>query len=589
LKNRIPDSVIEDIRSRSDIVEKVSAHVALKKAGKYLKGLCPFHSEKTPSFTVSPDKQIYHCFGCGAGGNVFKFLMETEEISFLDALKKLASEVGVELPAYQPDQPPGEREVLFRLNRLAAEYFQRQLNDPEAGLAARKYAENRKLDGETLARHQIGWAPEGWRGLAGALGKSASAELLEKAGLIRKSERGGDHYDRFRGRFMFPLSDAQGRIIGFAGRTLNEEDGPKYLNSPETVLYKKGSTLYGLDGAREAIRRRDSALVVEGYFDQIRAHQYGIKNTVAACGTALTAAQASLLRQLTKNVTLVFDADAAGQAAADKGFEVLLEQGLNVRVAVLPEGQDPDSYLLEQGAEAFLRQIETARPYIESYIHRVLRAGDVTSPDGRVQVVNQVLPLLLKVKNQVERSEWVRYFAEHAGVDDQALLGELKKAMEKDQGALPREVAVQAAPSRLDPEFCLAQLALASPEAASVIRREIGLEELSNGVFREIMSLIHENQDPAAPVKADRLLDKVEREETRTWLTRMSLEPIAFDNPEKAARDCIHEIKRKNIESIITELKKQRREAEMAGESDRSRALNSRLKEMRLSLGARQG
>ena len=589
MKNRIPDSVIEDIRSRADITEKVSQSVALKKAGKYLKGLCPFHSEKTPSFTVSPDKQIYHCFGCGAGGNVFKFVMETEEISFLDAVKKLAQEVGVELPAYSPDQPPGERETLFRLNRLAAEYFQRQFNAPEAGLEARQYAKSRLLDSETLEKYQIGWASPGWRGLATELAKTGrcKAELLEKAGLVRQKEGGGDYYDRFRGRIMFPLKDAQGRIIGFAGRTLKEEDGPKYLNSPETLLYKKGSTLFGLDGAREAIRRRDSALIVEGYFDQIRAHQHGIKNTVAACGTALTPAQGQLLRHLTSNVTLVFDADPAGQAAAEKGFEVLLELGINVKVAVLPEGQDPDSFILDQGAEAFLRHIETAQPFIESYIQRTLRNGDVSTPSGRVEVVNRVLPLLLKVKSQIERSEWVRYFSEHSGVEDKALLNELKKAMEQNQETLPPQAASPAR-SRLEPGFYLAQLALADAETAAFIQQEIALEEIHNPAFREILELIYQTLDQAAPLKVDRLLDRLDNPEARTWLSRMGLEPITFDDPKKAARHCIHEIKRKSIESSIEELKKQRREAEKAGEADRSRALHSRLREMRLSLGAWQ-
>jgi DNA primase len=587
LKNRIPDSVIDDIRSRSDIAEKVSQTVALKKAGKYLKGLCPFHSEKTPSFTVSPDKQIYYCFGCGAGGNIFKFLMETEEISFLDAVKKLAEEAGVDLPSVTPDAPPGERDVLFRLNRLATEYFQRQLNDTEAGLAARQYAESRSLDADLLEKYQIGWASPGWRGLSIELQKTARCkpELLEKAGLIRKKDGGSEYYDRFRGRLIFPLKDAQGRIIGFAGRSLKEEDSPKYLNSPETLLYKKGSTLFGIDGAREAIRRRDNALIVEGYFDQIRAHQFGIKNAVAACGTALTAAQALLLKHLTANVTLIFDADPAGQAAARKGFEILLEQGINVKIAVLPAGQDPDSFILDQGPEAFLQYIETARPYIESYIHDVIRTGDITSPGGRVEVVNQVLPLLLKVKNQIERSEWVRYFSEHAGVEDKALLNELKKAMEQNQEVLPPQASSPAG-SRLEPEFYLAQLALTDDDAAALIRREISLEEIPNGAFRQILGLIYETLDQAAPLKVDRLLDKLDEPESRAWLSRMGMKPIAFDSPEKATRDCIREIKRKNIESSIEELKQQRREAEKAGESDRSRALHTRLREMRLSLGA---
>jgi DNA primase len=515
--------------------------------------------------------------------------METEEISFVDAVKKLASRTGVEIPA--PDHrgsahaASGERETLFKLNQRAMEYFQSTFNNPETGKQARDYIQSRQFDQEIIEKYQIGWATPGWRDLKTHLEKTTrcSPEIIEKAGLIKQKEGGGDYYDRFRDRVVLPLKDRQGRVIGFGGRIISG-DGPKYLNSPETAIYKKSNTLFGFDGAREAIRKRDSALIMEGYFDQIRSHQYGIRNAVATCGTALTSAQVTQLRQQTANAILVFDADPAGQAAAQKGFDILLEQGMNVKTVVLPQGQDPDSYILNEGPEAFLQQIETAKPFVESYIENAIASGNKASPEGRMALVNQVLPLLAKIKNNIERSEWLKFFSERAGVEDKSLLNELKKALEQKQSV----VASPASPANIkqSPELYLIHLMLSDEKVREQVHSQIELEELENPHIRSIVELVFDNLEKKEAIQIDRLLDSIEHRETRALLTKIGLEPILFDDQPRAVSDCIREIKRKNIESKIKELKKQRGEAEKAGEAERSRAIHVRLREMKHSLTA---
>ena len=374
MKKTIPDSIIEEIRSRADIYEVVSEFVPLKKAGKNYKGLCPFHSEKTPSFSVSPEKQIYHCFGCGAGGNVFKFLMEKEDLPFVDAVKRLAHRYQVSIPesAYksQGGASRNEREALLNCNTLTAQYFASQLKNPQAGKTAREYLVSRGFDDQAIEDYQMGWAPQGWRNLLTHLESQAkcSRDTLAKYGLVSKKEAADTkdkkdaYYDRFRERLIFPIQDSHGNIIAFGGRVVGDGE-PKYLNSPETLVYKKGQQLFGLNKAKEAIRREDQVLIVEGYFDQIRAWESGVQNVVATCGTALTAQQALLLKPFTAKAVLVFDADPAGHAAAERGFEVLQEHGLSVFVAVLPEGHDPGFPDPETGKRQ-LSQIDSGRPAV---------------------------------------------------------------------------------------------------------------------------------------------------------------------------------------------------------------------------------
>jgi len=587
LKHFIPENIIEEIRSRSDIVEIVSEVVVLKKAGKYYKGLCPFHAEKTPSFTVSPDKQIYHCFGCAVGGNVFKFLMETQSLPFVEAVKLLASRVNISLPSPKRSSAESrqekERETILKSNRLATEYFTATLDHPQKGKRARAYLESRHFTGEILAQYQLGWSTPNWQDLMTALAPKTSHPDLENAGLIKQKDGGSskNYYDRFRARLMIPLKDLYGNVIGFGARVIGEGE-PKYLNSPETPLYKKSKVLFGMHLAKQPMRKEDQAILVEGYFDQIRAHDKGICNVVATCGTALTSEQAGLLKNHVKNVVLVFDSDSAGKLAAQRGYQVLAEKELNVRIGHLPKGHDPDSYIQKFGPEVFLQFIENARPFIESYIEDAAASGNLETPSGRMDVVNDVLPLLAKVKNNLERSEWVKYLSEKVGVEDNSLLRELKKSLTQNQS----HVRVQETRSieKPNPELYLIHLLLSGQQVAKEIRTRVSTEEFSNPDLRQIGELIYRCLDTEQPFLVDRLLDQVENPVIRALLSKIGLAPIAFDNPLQGANDCILALKKNHIEKKIAELKRLRNQADKAGKIAESREIHTQLKKVQHSL-----
>jgi len=593
LKKSIPDSIIEEIRSRADIYEVVSEFVPLKKAGKNYKGLCPFHSEKTPSFNVSPEKQIYHCFGCGAGGNVFKFLMEKEDLPFIDTVKRLAQRYQVLIPESSYKSHGGashnEREALLNCNTLTAQYFASQLKHPQAGKAARDYLVSRGFDDQAIENYQIGWAPSGWHNLLAHLESKVkcSRDTLTKYGLVSKKDAADTrdkkdaYYDRFRERLIFPIQDTRGNIIAFGGRVVGDGE-PKYLNSPETQVYKKGQHLFGLNKAKEAIRREDHALIVEGYFDQMRSWESGVQNTVATCGTALTTQQALLLKPLASKVTLVFDADPAGHAAAERGYDVLQENGLSVFVAVLPEGHDPDSLIKEQGKEAFLKLIQEAQPFVHYLLGRILRTAETRTTEDKLGAINRVLPVLAKIKNSVERSEHIRYVAEKVGVEDRAFLEEMRKSLAQNKNRVDAPVSSKKA--NLDPEWYLIHLILDNTEAARDIAANVALTEYENPLYRETANLLYGLIERDQSLRVDRLIDHTDQPEVKTVLTQVSMEPILFDNVKKAVSDCIHEIRKRTIDKKINTLKKQRNQAEQAGETDRSRELHQQMCEIQVSL-----
>ena len=591
MKKSIPDSIIEEIRARADIYEVVSEYVPLKKAGKNYKGLCPFHTEKSPSFSVSPEKQIYHCFGCGAGGNVFKFLMEKEDLPFIDTVKRLAQRYQVLIPesSYNGGASHNEREALLNCNTLTAQYFASQLKNPQAGKTAREYLVSRGFDDKMIEDYQIGWAPSGWRNLLGHLESQVkcSRDTLTKYGLVSKKDAADTkdkkdaYYDRFRERLIFPIQDTRGNIIAFGGRVVGDGE-PKYLNSPETQVYKKGQHLFGLNKAKEAIRREDQALIVEGYFDQIRAWENGVQNIVATCGTALTAQQALLLKPLSTKVTLVFDADPAGHAAAERGFEILQEHGLSVFVAVLPEGHDPDSLIQEQGKEAFLKLVKDAQPFVHYLLGRILRTAETRTTEDKLGAINRVLPVLAKIKNSVERSEHIRYVAEKVGVEDRAFLEEMRKSLVQNKNRV--DAPVSSKKGNLDPEWYLLHLMLADTEAAKDIATNVALTEYENSLYRETADLLYGLIERNQPLRVDRLIDHTDQLEVKSVLTQMGMEPILFDNVKRAVADCINEIRKRTTDKIINDLKKQRNQAEQAGQTDRSRELHQQMREIQVSL-----
>ncbi len=584
LKYSIPESIIDEVRDRTNIVEVISQVVSLKKVGKNFKGLCPFHSEKTPSFTVSAEKRIYHCFGCGAGGNVFKFVMEVQNISFVDAVRQFAESAGVPIPNANKgnlnDPKYQEREALKKANELAANYFLSLFKESEKGLVARNYLKGRHFTGEILDQYKIGWAIPEWRGLTHHLQKTSnlSRKTVLQSGLVIEKEQGSNVYDRFRGRVIFPIQDAHGSVIGFGGRAITDSDNPKYLNSPETPLYQKSQVLFGMNLAKQAIRKEGLAILVEGYLDQMRATQHGVLNTVATCGTALTAKQAAILRNYASSVVMVFDSDNAGREAADKGFGVLQENGLQVKIVYLPEGQDPDSYIYENGAEKFLEKIKTAKPYLESYIDGVIIRKNGNSPSELAKMANQVVPMLRKVQNLVERNSLIEYFSSEAKIDDTSFLMELKKSFSKNQSRV--EVFETKIDSVLRLERHLVQLILSDKETAQKVLQAVNLEDFSSATLKAIAITCSQKIQEDESLEIDKLIDNTDNPEAKDLLTQLGLEPLEFDSIEKSVIDCIKKFNSFHLKSKIKIYKKQRNEANMAGQTERSNEINRKIQEM---------
>ncbi len=436
---RFDEQFLERVRDSTSIVELIGSYVHLKKRGKDHAALCPFHNEKTPSFWVSESKQIFKCFGCGAGGDVYKFLMLMENLSFGDAVTRLAERQGIPLPKRgAPPSPEDEsRRRLYEIMDLAGAFFREALEKHASSGEARTYLEKRNITAQTIEEFGIGYAPPGSDLLAYLRGRKLDSSQILACGLIAETSP-GQYRDKFRHRVMFPIRDLTGKVMAFGGRVLG--DGvPKYLNSPETVLYHKGNHLYGLDKARDAIRKVDFAILVEGYFDCVVPFQFGFRNTVASLGTSLTENQVRLLGRYTRNVVISFDPDSAGLSAALRSIDLFLQQGFRVNVLSLPEGYDPDTFLREQGFAAYQEKLKTSTPFIEFALSRFLdQKKDPFSPKGKQETVSQILPYLLKIPDRIERAEYVSLVAGRLKIDEQLIRAEMRKATGKPESGEKR-------------------------------------------------------------------------------------------------------------------------------------------------------
>ncbi len=426
-----PQSFIDDLRMQADIVQVVQEYVSLRKSGATFKGLCPFHSEKSPSFHVNRDKGFFHCFGCGVGGDVFKFLELQEKLGFVDAVKHLASKFGIPIPeevgGREAHADAAEREALLKVHERAAAYFQAQLTTP-AGRRAQRMLHDRGITSETITKLGLGYALPSTDGLKTALGKEGLAlPLLLRSGLALERDN-GQTVDRFRGRLMIPISRDAGSIVAFGGRAMESDQQPKYLNSPETTIYTKGKTLYGLNFTKGDIRRLGYAVLVEGYFDFAQLVQAGITPVVASSGTALTLAQAQLLRRFTSKVILSFDPDAAGQGAAARSCELLVAEGFEVNVAVLPAGEDPDSVVQKRGKDAYLDLLKNSRPYLEYLLDRAATVHDLNNDEGRRQFLTAMLAVAARIPDPAARDQFGDRLAHKARITEEVVRAEVRKA-----------------------------------------------------------------------------------------------------------------------------------------------------------------
>ena len=409
---RIPDEKVDEVRNATDIVDVISSVVRLRKRGKSYVGLCPFHQEKSPSFTVSADKQMYHCFGCGVGGNVFTFLMERDKLSFVEAVRVLAERAGITLPAEGSAEggANAEQEQLYELTRLVGLHFHDNLVNSVEGNLALEYFHHRGFTETTIRKFGLGYAKNSWDDLiAFARRENIEPALLDKAGLVVRREDGSGYYDRFRGRAIFPIFATNGRTIAFGARKLREDDPlGKYINSPETPVYSKSRVLYGLSLAKEAIREREFALLVEGYADLITVFQAGFENIVASSGTALTVEHIQLLSRYAHRITLVYDADSAGSKATLRGGDLILEHDLDVRVAELPPGEDPDSFVRKHGAKAFQVLVEGAVSFLDFRAQQLQAEGLFSTPEGKAQAIRQLVETVARVKDELKRTFFLK-------------------------------------------------------------------------------------------------------------------------------------------------------------------------------------
>jgi DNA primase len=553
----IPEEVVQEVLLRTDIVEVIGDYVQLKRTGANAKGLCPFHQEKTPSFTVSPAKGLFYCFGCHASGNVFRFLMQHEHMTFPEAVRFLAARYGVRLPEASAQQRQQESlSPLYALHQAAATFFHECLLRDPAAQPARLACRQRHITHEIAARFGLGYAPAAWDALYQAMHRQGfSQELLIQSGLAvaRESQRGV--YDRFRHRLMFPIHDRLGRPIAFGGRTLESSEAlhvPKYVNSPETPIFHKGRLLYGLALAKAALRQREQALIVEGYTDVIACHRQGVTHAVGTLGTALTEQHVGLLKGIVKEVVLVFDGDAAGGAATERSLGLFLDAGMRVRVVTLPEGEDPDSFLRQHTREEFLRHVDEAVSFVDYLLTRAARFADLRSPAGRADCVDRLSPLLRKIENQVERWGYIALVAERLGVPRHVLEPKIEPQRtppERMPYQPPARSMPPPSPARILPEYLLLQMLCNDLQLLERVQPQITPEDFGDAdlctIYTTLLRLVSQGERTVFP----RILDEATSPRQRQLLSKMATEPV-HDNPAEIAaalRDCLTRIRQRRF------------------------------------------
>jgi DNA primase len=547
-------SFAERVKQQADIVRVVGEYVRLKKSGQNFSGLCPFHQEKTPSFNVHPVKQIYHCFGCGVGGDVFKFVMELDKCTFPEAIRTVAEKCGIAIPRPRERSPEERREnqqrsALVDMHREAAAFFARQLHESAEGKVAYAYLEDRGLNREAMVKFGLGFAPSSGDALLRFLKQKYPEKLLEVSGLLSR-EQSGRFFDRFRRRIIFPIANEAAKVIAFGGRAMGD-DMPKYLNSPETPIYSKSNVLYHLDRAKEALRQNDFGVLVEGYMDAIAVARAGITNVIASCGTSLAEPQIKLLGRFTRRVVVNYDPDTAGQAATERSLTLLLEKEFDVRVLALPGGSDPDKFLKEQGAEAYKKLLLQAPPYLDYLIGRA-RLMDRTTASGRVMALNFLMPYVQRLPNRLLRSEWATRIASELHVDEPVLREALRRA------ATERRSEVKPKTELLGPSVKGAERRLIHMLAeADGFRERLAHEIVSSGLHRGLETekifdlLIAKAGEPSDPATFAEALD----ERDRRVLFEIFFESFSEHTWEEA-ESCLGVLRSRRVEQELAELQK---------------------------------
>jgi DNA primase len=549
----IPEKTIDQIQEKTDIVELISGYAPLKKAGRNYKAPCPFHNEKTPSFIVSPDKQIYHCFGCGAGGNVFSFLMRIENLQFPEAVEMLAEKAGIVVPrsagARQGEDPLAAK--IYAMNEAACGFFQDCLAGKDT---AREYLVSRGVGDETIKKFRIGYAPDAWEGLLTFFRKkNFDLSIIEKSGLAIPNDKGG-RYDRFRNRIIFPIIDLKNRVLGFGARVL-DSSLPKYINSPETPVYSKGRNLYGLNFSKDAIRAKNYALIVEGYLDFLIPYQAGAENIIATLGTALTTDQIKLLKRFASTVIMVYDPDEAGEAASLRNLDLFIGEDVNVYIAELPKGLDPDSFIRKNGAEEFNKLIKSGKNLFDYKLDKLMKRFDMRTAHGKAGIVGEMLPTISRINNAVVKSELIKKLAQRLSIDIDAVKEEMKKVKQDYSKGRYTVTPVEARKDSRTAEMIILALMIESADLVGKVIDLLPAEEYRNSTVRDIATLIYGMHRENRAVNPARLINHLGTGTEASAIVSEAASMLEFlTDKEKTLNDCVARIKKDNIQDRLNAL-----------------------------------
>jgi DNA primase len=582
---------ISEIRQRASILEVVSDYVSLKRAGKNYRGLCPFHSEKTPSFMVNEEKQIFHCFGCGEGGDVFTFLMKIGQLTFRQAVEELAKRYGVKLPRWEASEAQKKemerRAIFFHINQLASEYYHHLLTQKKEGERGRRYLDQRGISEEIIQNYRLGYATERWDALVEYfLEKKVPLEQAWQLGLILPTKKGNGSnkkegwYDVFRNRIIFPIFDLHGRVVGFGGRLLGE-GLPKYMNSSESEIYHKGEILYGLPVAKRYILERDCVIIVEGYFDLLTLHQFGLKNSVATLGTALTQNQIYLLKRWTKNIILLFDPDQAGTKAALRTLPLFLEEGLGPKVLTLPRGEDPDTFIRKGNLDSLEKMLTEALPLIDFYFEDLLKTYDPNSVDGKVKIAEEGMKLIQKIPEKIRRDFYVKTLAERLDVKE-STLHEILSSLPKNRVKAPPSISPLPPPEPFPKaEEMLIRLLIHHPELIPKGSKEGILHEFENPLLKRLGLALEDLYQKKGWLNLSEALGTMEKDLSER-LRKYAFEETGIETNrlEKIFNDCIQKIRQKKLKREGRELLKRIQEMEKKRGGEGLEALLSRHQEM---------
>jgi DNA primase len=578
---RYPQTFIDDLKRQADIVRVVQDYVQLKKKGANWMACCPFHKEKTPSFSVSPAKEIFYCFGCHKGGSVFNFVMEMERVSFPDAIKLVAEKSGVPLPKLIDDSRfearRQESEEVIELNKWALEWWEQQLESGGEARIARDYLLRREITEETRQTFRLGYAPDSWDALSIYLRqKGASQDQIDRSGLVVKKEEGGS-YDRFRGRLIFPVMDIQGKPIAFGGRTLRDEDA-KYINSPETAAYVKGRNLFGLNLTRDEIRRAGFAILVEGFLDLIVPYQFGIRNVVASLGTALTPDQAKLAARFAGKVVVNYDGDNAGVQAAKKAIEILLAEDLEVKILVLPDNSDPDEFIRKSGALEYQRQRGEAQPHIQFVIDQAVRDRKLSNPADKEAAIDEVLPYIRAVRSRIQKREYFDIAMDSLRISDAALRRELWHSIRTGIGQGARVGATAVKRANVKPtvaEERLLELLLADEKLRPMVLPKLEPGDYDDLPTAPIFRALLEGEREGTPIDFDFLSRKTEGDAISELLPSLLMSELENEEGHQsearqlAAERCLNALRLMKVDRRISDLRSEIAAAERNGETER--------------------